>query len=139
MSCPACGGALCEKKKVGIVLDECEACAGIWFDRDELAQYHRQLTNPQRKAGARFTPGQDLARQPCPRCRVLTLRSGVTDGERAFQCVNCRGIFLSRRALISLGQVKATSLVEGVSVLDFADGEILIDVLIEVVCAIIDW
>jgi Zn-finger nucleic acid-binding protein len=139
MNCPACGSALCEKKKAGIVLDECEACKGIWFDRDELAQYHRQLTVPPRKGGARFTPREDLPRQSCPRCRVLTLSSGGADGERAFRCVNCRGIFLSRSALVSLGQVKAASVVEGVGGLDFVDGEILVDVLIEVVCAIVDW
>jgi hypothetical protein len=36
MRCPKCGSQLAEQKMEGIVVDRCESCGGIFFDRGEL-------------------------------------------------------------------------------------------------------
>jgi Zn-finger nucleic acid-binding protein len=37
MNCPACRSLMLVVEHDGIELDHCPACAGTWFDRDELA------------------------------------------------------------------------------------------------------
>jgi hypothetical protein len=34
--CPRCGKALDEKVYLGVAIDECAACGGIWLDKGEL-------------------------------------------------------------------------------------------------------
>jgi Zn-finger nucleic acid-binding protein len=36
MDCPGCGGRLQERTHVGVVVDICDRCRGIWLDRGEL-------------------------------------------------------------------------------------------------------
>jgi uncharacterized protein len=36
MDCPRCAGLLQERTRVGVVVDICERCRGIWLDRGEL-------------------------------------------------------------------------------------------------------
>ena len=139
MNCPACDGEFRERKIAGIALDECGSCNGIWFDGDELEKYRSALAPPPRSAGDAFIPRDDLARRACPRCRVLTLASGSMRGRRTFRCTNCRGVFLSNAAVRSLGNVKAAAVVEGSGILDFVDGETIVEIVLEIVCLLGDW
>ncbi len=34
--CPRCGLALAERSHLGVSIDECSACGGIWLDKGEL-------------------------------------------------------------------------------------------------------
>ena len=34
--CPRCGTALAEHEHMGVSIDECTACGGIWLDKGEL-------------------------------------------------------------------------------------------------------
>lgn len=138
MTCPACGAALREHKIAGIVLDECPACGGIWFDGDELEAYRRQIPTRPRYTDDTFVPDDDLSNRPCPRCRVLTARSGSLSGHRTFHCRNCRGVFLPRSAVMGLGRVKPFEAAAGSSVLDFVDGDVILEVVFEVIAAIAD-
>jgi ribosomal protein L37AE/L43A len=36
MCCPKCGGQMVEKKFESIMIDECSACGGIYFDKGEI-------------------------------------------------------------------------------------------------------
>ena len=38
MQCPRCGAALTERTQMGIPVDACRACRGLWLDRGELEQ-----------------------------------------------------------------------------------------------------
>jgi Zn-finger nucleic acid-binding protein len=81
MQCPRC---CCEMRKVhvkNIELDTCDACEGVWFDRDELRQvldmkidevYASEISRTmETDADREETPGR--SEMPCPRCgRELT-------------------------------------------------------------------
>lgn len=36
MRCPRCAMELAERTRVGVVVDNCDHCRGVWFDRGEL-------------------------------------------------------------------------------------------------------
>ena len=36
MRCPRCGMALAERTRVGVAVDVCDGCRGVWLDRGEL-------------------------------------------------------------------------------------------------------
>jgi Zn-finger nucleic acid-binding protein len=36
MQCPRCGAALNERRQVGVQVDVCTRCRGLWLDRGEL-------------------------------------------------------------------------------------------------------
>lgn len=36
MCCPKCGGKMAEKKLENVMVDQCTACGGIYFDKGEL-------------------------------------------------------------------------------------------------------
>ena len=43
MRCPECGGTLVSREIVGVTIDECGGCLGIWFDAGELETYRESL------------------------------------------------------------------------------------------------
>jgi Zn-finger nucleic acid-binding protein len=138
MSCPACGTALRERRTAGILLDECVACGGIWFDRSELEQYRLRAERQSPSTDGTFAARDDLEPRGCPRCQSRTLRHGSIAGQRVFRCTGCRGTFLSRSAVMKLGRVKAVDLATGIDLFDALDAETLIDIVGELVTAIID-
>lgn len=36
MRCPRCTAALAERTRVGVAVDACDRCRGVWLDRGEL-------------------------------------------------------------------------------------------------------
>jgi len=36
MRCPRCGTVLVERTRVGVAVDVCDRCRGVWLDRGEL-------------------------------------------------------------------------------------------------------
>ncbi len=36
MQCPRCGAVLSERRQVGVQVDVCSRCRGLWLDRGEL-------------------------------------------------------------------------------------------------------
>ncbi len=36
MQCPRCGAALAEQTQMGVQVDACRACRGLWLDKGEL-------------------------------------------------------------------------------------------------------
>ena len=54
MDCPRCGVLLHERTRVGVVVDICERCRGMWLDRGELEKIVAILHAHEReKAAAR--------------------------------------------------------------------------------------
>jgi membrane associated rhomboid family serine protease/Zn-finger nucleic acid-binding protein len=46
ITCPDCGSSMTEVDHKGVLIDRCDACGGVWFDRGELNPYLRdQLKN----------------------------------------------------------------------------------------------
>jgi Zn-finger nucleic acid-binding protein len=49
MLCPRCGVLLNELTKVGVVVDVCDRCRGMWMDRGELEKIVAELRSLERE------------------------------------------------------------------------------------------
>ena len=55
MKCPNCNATLVSKERIGIEIDYCPSCRGVWLDKDELdkiiersAEYQQSVSGPPR-------------------------------------------------------------------------------------------
>jgi len=90
----------------GILIDSCGKCGGVWFDADELGRYRTKLGKPRKPPYSRFDAEEDQEPEGCPRCRVRTLVRGERANRQMLRCSNCKGIFLTKSALESLGTIR---------------------------------
>ncbi|MFB3818619.1 MAG: zf-TFIIB domain-containing protein [Candidatus Methylomirabilales bacterium] len=49
--CPRCGVLLNEVRKVGVVVDICDQCRGMWLDRGEMEKIVQELRSLEREEG----------------------------------------------------------------------------------------
>ena len=100
MDCPKCQRSLLRRELESVVVDECEGCRGIWFDRDELRRAKDAAEpdanwldfevwkNSERLSGA-------LAAVKCPGCGsqlvALTYAETVVEIDH---CAKCEGTWL---------------------------------------------
>jgi Zn-finger nucleic acid-binding protein len=69
MRCVKCEGRLVTVRIEDVDVDQCDGCAGIWFDAHELERVlRRPHVEPLLGRGA-LTPGDDERRGRCPRCK----------------------------------------------------------------------
>jgi Zn-finger nucleic acid-binding protein len=88
MKCPACRSLMLVVEHDGIELDHCPACAGTWFDRDELALLLDETTGA---VGGQLSAAAVAAlpaaatreqRRPCPACRQMMHKANIGPGGR---------------------------------------------------------
>ncbi len=107
LECPKCMGELREKAigdKEGttLLVDQCFACQGIWFDKGEFRQTLKLKLQFDSKKGEKEFEGEwrdivfDLKTARCPVCkkemeRVKSTRGGVIVIDH---CTNCDGTWL---------------------------------------------
>lgn len=80
---------------MGVEIDQCGNCGGVWLDNEELARITRGRG---RDALQLKVINRTVADMPCPRCgRVLEMGSHSEDLEFLIDvCVECQGCFLNR-------------------------------------------
>ncbi len=108
--CPGCGNGLkgvYAEAHYGryLLLDQCQACGGIWFDRWELYYLEEEETNRLDPVDrerlltlSSFKKGPDL----CPRCQVglQPFRDpSLPEDARIERCPGCNGLWLNRGEL----------------------------------------
>ncbi len=83
MKCPACRSLMLVVEHDGIELDHCPACAGTWFDRDELAllldERGGAVANRLSAAAVSALPAaatREKARR-CPSCRHRMRKANI--------------------------------------------------------------
>lgn len=119
--CPNCNGSLKEtyaEANYGrvLILDQCETCGGIWFDRWELyllteAEAKRlDIVDVENLLSSNPHPTGDLL---CPMCR-LTLEAfsdpTIPRDSQILRCKCCNGLWLNRGELEKYGNHKETIL-----------------------------
>lgn len=95
MDCPKCRRSLSEfTTKEGVVMDICDNCQGLWFDRGEIAAY-ADLTRDIPELQAVWQDAK-LTRNPCPRCRTSLeeMHYSAKDPLLIDRCPACGGIWL---------------------------------------------
>lgn len=97
MDCPECGSPLSQEQHLGIQLDTCDECRGLWFDHGELEAYwtaSRSVDAPPPVASTQPQPTPAGAIWVCPRCASDTLNVRRVDVFNGGTCSACFGVWL---------------------------------------------
>jgi Zn-finger nucleic acid-binding protein len=107
MDCLKCDGKLRQVEVDGVMVDQCERCAGIWFDSGELARVLGMKSVEALKSLAHGHPGDDTKRGSCPRCsgqgKLVQVASLISD-IHIDTCAVCGGQWLDGGELSILRQ-----------------------------------
>lgn len=107
MDCLKCDGKLRQVEVDGVVVDQCESCAGIWFDSGELARVLGMKSVEGLTSPAEGHPGDDTKRGSCPRCsgqgKLVQVASLISD-IHIDTCAVCGGQWLDGGELAILRQ-----------------------------------
>ena len=104
MKCPRDGTELAQVTLLGMELDKCHQCDGIWCDRGELDSLRAAKVEDieevlERKYGdPEYQEGDVDARMRCPRCgsdtRLLERHYTYVNPVKIDQCQKCYGMWL---------------------------------------------
>ncbi len=97
--CPACSSLMFRMTAVGVEVDGCPGCGGIWLDKGELPKLSadpnvlRSLGNGIRATQPAAAPQRT---DSCPRCNqpLSPFEFGTLRGIRLDRCKSCEGIWL---------------------------------------------
>jgi len=103
MNCPNCNAKLKTVSVKGVVLDVCESCDGIWFDRDELSKIIFSSEEELQNSPLSESLIDDKTSHPadedyrlCPKCSSL-MNHVLYPYESSVlidRCIKCNGIWL---------------------------------------------
>lgn len=136
--CPECKNPMIEKRALGITIDECSNCKGIWFDSGELEAY--RLAKGEKKEAAettlsRFEPLTDYHNLTCPICASNSLQHGGADDLQINRCSQCSGIYVSEKEVLKISQKRKFKMLDGDS-----DGKAWIGAsVLEFIWEFVDW
>ena len=88
-SCPRCNVGMKLEDRLGVEVDKCPKCLGIWFDNNELDK----LSGGKALEGMIFTArilGKELK---CPACGV-DMQYMTVEGVTIDHCPKCEGVWL---------------------------------------------
>jgi Zn-finger nucleic acid-binding protein len=109
--CPVCQVSLVPQSHLGITIDVCPTCAGIWFDADELPRL--------REMDPAILPRLDHLYQPmveryegaverlCPKCRLPMYHYNYlyTSNITLDSCDQCGGVWVDHGELVKMDQL----------------------------------
>ncbi len=105
MNCPKCQiEEMTPEEYEGITVDRCQACKGIFFDRDELNKMISKKMGNKADTFAFSATSDDMDERiaTCPHCRQkMTPCKGAGD-IRIDLCKTCKSVFLDQGELASL-------------------------------------
>lgn len=122
MNCPKCRSAALEpvsvpiedrtvpgpkSATVALEIDKCPACAGVWFDAEELDKFlDAKVKLPEAPPGTQATPGElDAKAGDCPHCAVPLARQPARSNPRltVVVCGKCGGTWVDGPELAQAG------------------------------------
>ncbi|OYT70004.1 MAG: hypothetical protein CFK49_02380 [Armatimonadetes bacterium JP3_11] len=103
--CPVCQIELKPQVHLGVTIDVCPACAGIWFDEGELVRLHQLDDEVLPRIDALYQPQVTSYDPPwerlCPNCRQLLRPYNYlyTSNIRLDTCEQCGGVWVDNGEL----------------------------------------
>jgi uncharacterized protein len=97
MDCVKCEGKMRQIELDGVVVDQCDACSGIWFDSGELARVLGMKSTEGLRHLSSTNEADDEKRARCPRCRgegMLVQVADLTSDIHIDTCSVCGGQWL---------------------------------------------
>ncbi len=105
MDCVKCEGKMHQVELDGVIVDQCDTCAGIWFDSGELSRVLGMRSVERLKGLSMTNEGDDAKRGRCPRCRgegMLVQVADLTSDIHIDTCSVCGGQWLDKGELAIL-------------------------------------
>jgi Zn-finger nucleic acid-binding protein len=107
MKCPRDGAELAKLRILGLDLDKCHSCDGIWCDRGELERLRDARLNDLEETIERIygnpkvKPGEVKGFMKCPACdgRLQRQVYSFTQWVQTDRCEKCMGVWLDDREL----------------------------------------
>lgn len=115
-SCPECKSSMLEKRDLGITIDECTHCRGIWFDPGELEAYRLAKGEKQEASKttlSRFKALSNYHYLMCPICASATLQCGSADDLQIARCTQCTGIYVGKKEVIKIAKSRKFKMLDG--------------------------
>ena len=98
MSCPKCKSETLARFTIeGVAVDRCTACAGVWFDAEELSQLlSEEAQHIAQLLKSRLSEQVDGKKGRCPRdaSELMRVYSSIDRSVVLDACGECRGIWL---------------------------------------------
>ena len=103
MKCPRDGATLARAEVMGLELDKCHHCDGLWFDRGELERLRDAKVGDVEEAlekkygNPKVQPGAVTEHMRCPRCgdaRLLRQTYTYINPVSIDRCERCHGIWV---------------------------------------------
>ena len=107
--CPSCRGRMQRFFAVGVELDRCCSCRGVWLDAGELSEVLMRELSPRPVAGR--------SERPCAFCSRPMRTAELPGGVSVETCEGCRGVYLDEGELehLSFGTEETAGLAANVS------------------------
>ena len=97
--CGKCGGEFCAHLYMGMLLDQCLGCEGLWLDFGEVQRLLGEIVAFGKHQAAKATESGELDHVvgSCPQCRIGLKSYGVPNHNVSFEvCPSCYGVWLDR-------------------------------------------
>ncbi len=113
MKCPRHYAARLEPKMLlGVEVDQCPRCTGIWLDAGELEPLLNAMTPPPALDRTAPTCADDEAPMRCPRCGAVAVLV-ATPAAQINRCSACQGLWLDAHELSKLKALHDAGQLEG--------------------------
>lgn len=115
MRCPACSSLLTKDFEIGIELDVCPACGGIWFDDGELRTLMEQGEQAVQHVEKEAVPHREqvakTSERQCPACRIPldTYCYNYSSTVKLDSCRKCGGIWVDNGELDAILACQASN------------------------------
>lgn len=98
MDCPHCRSDMRAVVRDGVSADVCDACGGIWLDREELLRVVPRLPTPDPPDDGLFSEPELSSPRACPRCEGAPPLYEVSLAEvpdlQLDTCQSCKALFV---------------------------------------------
>lgn len=106
MNCPNCNSEMVERMIAKVMIDECDNCGVLWFDKGELNVYRKKYYKIEIDKDAlfnNFKKFKEIEGRNCPKCSSEKFIISKKDNDVFGRCSGCSGIFFSKRIIDKTG------------------------------------
>jgi len=106
MNCPNCNSEMVQRLIAEVMIDECDNCRVLWFDKGELEVYRKKYYTKEIDKDVlfnQFKKFKKIAGRSCPKCGSDRFMMSKKDDDVLGRCSGCSGIFFSKKIIDKTG------------------------------------
>ncbi len=99
MNCPNCNSEMSERMIAEVMIDECDNCGVLWFDKGELNVYRKRYYKIEIDKDVlfnQFKKFKEIEGCNCPKCSSDKFIITKKDENVFGRCAECKGVFFSK-------------------------------------------